>query len=691
MLEGIQSSLTKSTAGEVKLNVQVNEELVGKAFLVELKRVRHKVQVKGFRVGKAPLEMIRRLHGRAIAQNVTLTLIEDSLRRVAPAKGIWLPDDGTTPVRYAKMAAEGEIFSFTADLDGLLPVVKKMGEYKGLVLNRFSVLPPDLVDRGVAQIRSDKATTKPLPPETKVEKGHMVVVTHKATGEGFPTPPSFNLEQKSVVAGTDEAGKVLNDIIIGMKAGDTDNRSIPLPAETTVKGGQERKMHFLTKVHEIQEVIMPALDAQFVREVCGKDSVEGLRSYVESRLLKGLNRRVMEEQVVAQLLKSCEVEVPAHAVEKIITSLIMQTVGNDEKLGKRVLRDHKLRNSFRAKADGVAKIGAIQQAIAEQENIAPAKVIDFLIEQAEYKDVADVEKVKQMLSTNFATPRRGNDDREYVQAIVSASRVELGIYTGLQVQKRIRKVTPALVADEVEAMRYKDAKLKPADEAKVGTHHTILLSCDASVDGHPFDKLCFTKALVLMGRNNFPEQLENGIMGMATSEEKEVITTLTNSEVKVGSNSLEKKVIFKVVVHNIFEPELPDLDTESLAKIQRTATEKVTNRLAKWTQDDLEEQIGKHLLENSVFHISQADLNRVISEAMRQNVFAAGLCEAESILSGSTLRDDYTDIILSRAKIVLALEEIIRREGMEVGDNPHAAVMDFLVDKADIAVVEDTD
>lgn len=593
MLEGIQSSLTKDTAGEAKLKVQVNEDRVGKAFRAELQRVRHKVQIKGFRVGKAPLDMIRRLHGRVISQNVTLALVDDSLRRVASAKGIWLPDDGTTPVSYAKMAEEGEAFSFTADLAGLLPVVKKMGEHKGLALNRFAVLPPDLIDRGVAQMKSDKATT---------------------------------------------------------------------------------------------------LDTQLAQDVSGKDSVEELRSDVESRLLNGLNRRVMEEQVVAQLVASSEVKVPVHVVEGIVSGLIVQTVGKNEKLGKKALRDPELRESFRGKARSLAKIRAIQQEIATRENIAADKVIDFLIEQAEVRDITDVEEVKQMLAVNPATTGSGNDGREQVQAIVSVSRVELGTYTGLQVQRRVRKVTPTLVAAEIEAIRLKDAKLRPvAEGVKVGAHHMIFLSCAASVDGHPWDRFCFTKAYVLMGQQNLPEQLESGIVGMAASEEKEISTTFTNTGIEVDSKPLQKKVIFKVVVRSIFEHELSDLDTGSLARIRKVATERVTARLARWTQNNLEEQIGRCLVENSVFHIPQADLDRGIAESMQQGVFAGKLCKAESILSGSTLQDDYANIILNRAKVALLLEEIIRKEGMESCDDPLRAVMDFLLAKADIAVVADVD
>ena len=164
-----------------RVNVQVPSTLVNKAFEDAYRKLQRKAKLNGFRPGKAPLSIIKKLYGGQVNGDVAEDLINKHLFATLREKSI-NPIASPVVEKVGELDADKE-FSFTAVVD-VMPEIK-VKDYKGLAFtaDKYSV-NPESVTREIDFLRRRNAKTKSTTEGAAAAAGHLASIGHKVFHEG---------------------------------------------------------------------------------------------------------------------------------------------------------------------------------------------------------------------------------------------------------------------------------------------------------------------------------------------------------------------------------------------------------------------------------------------------------------------------------------------------------------------------
>lgn len=390
---------------EVAVDGETFMNAVNKAYLQQ----RKKINVPGFRKGKAPRAFIEKMYGEAV-------FYEDALEIV-------YPDAVSAAIEEAKL----EVIDTPFDLE-----VPEMGK-DGVVLKLKVTVKPEIELGEYKGLKATKKSCKVSADEVKAElnrmleqNARMVTVEDRAVKKGDITVIDFDgyvdgeafeggkAEGYELTIGSGQFIPGFEDQIIGHKTGEEFDVNVKFPKDYH-EGLSDKDAVFKIKLHEIKVKELPALDDEFVKDVSDKDTVEELKKSIKADLEKSkkaeadneVNNALME--MVADGVKA---EIPQAMIEKKIDSNIdefayrLQMQGLDLKtyLQYTGMDVEKFREGYKASAEKQVKLDLAIEKIIEVEKIT---VLEEELE-AEYKKFADaynmdIEAVKKAVSEEALT------------------------------------------------------------------------------------------------------------------------------------------------------------------------------------------------------------------------------------------------------------------------------------------------
>lgn len=350
-----------------RVKVAVAPSLVSKAFDDAYRNIQKKAKLQGFRPGKAPITLIKKLYGDSVRGEVVESLINKHLFEVLREKKI---NPVTSPVveKIDEIAADKE-FSFSAIVDVMPEITVK--DYKGLKLSadKYEV-KEDAINREIDFLRRRNAKTKSVTPETTAASGHLASIGHKVYHEGNLIE-NMDVEEFQVALGFKEIFADLENAITGMKVGETKKANITLPAEYNDPALAGKPVEFEITLKSLQELAMPAVDDEFAKDV-GFESADKLKESIQTQLHKHadkMRRQKLEGQIMTELRQRNSFDVPPSMVDQVIDSMIMELNVPDEKEKKKLLKNEDLRKSFRDTAKTKAQNTLMLWRIAQDEKI----------------------------------------------------------------------------------------------------------------------------------------------------------------------------------------------------------------------------------------------------------------------------------------------------------------------------------
>lgn len=199
-------------------------------------------------------------------------------------------------------------------------------------------------------------------------------------------------------------------------------------------------------------------------------------------------------------------------------------------------------------------------------------------------------------------------------------------------------------------------------------------------DGQPFELTGKTENfLIKVGAGQIVKDLEEGIVGMTAGEEKEVEATFPDDYFK--AELVGQTVLFKVKLNEIREEILPEIDDElakgisekfdSLASLKAEIRKNLLSGYEKRTEQEMNEQIFKNLLEQTEFEVPDAlvegELEHIVRDAERSFEQNNRSLE-EAGLSQEILKEKYRPTAEKQVRRHLILSKIIEQERMELSD-----------------------
>lgn len=395
--------ITVNTISEVRHEAEIslsNEELQPH-FEIAYKKYRPKVELKGFRKGKVPMDLVKKLYGEAI-EHETLDDVANEVYRKA------MIEREITPLGTPSMVdldfKRGDHFRFKIQYD-VKPTIP-LNKYKEIKVEKLIYkVTEEEIESEIHHLRQSNSTTTEV--QTVADSEHIVIGDAQELDEtGAPiigkrsADARFHLADPTLV-------QAIKDALQSAVVGETYRARF----EST-HGDHSHTTNLSVTVKKIEKVNLPAFDAELVKKVsAGKLSTpeefrQNMRLDLERYWLDQAERKV-EDTIVQELVKMHDFPVPKSIVNSFLDAFVddIKSKSRDKKLPKQ-FDEKKFRAESHDYAIWQAKWLLLKQRIAEVENI---KVTDDDLERLAETESTRIGVDKERLVEYFKASNSGSE------------------------------------------------------------------------------------------------------------------------------------------------------------------------------------------------------------------------------------------------------------------------------------------
>lgn len=335
-----------------------NEGLVPK-FNETYEKYKKTLQLEGFRKGKVPVHLIKKLFGSKIEKEVAENSIADFLEEACKTNHVKLYDVSKIE-KWDYSREAGLTFKAIVKIEPEVSVDK----YKDLKIEReiYQVTDEDL-NQAIDHLREQHATMTTIDGEA--QRGHYIVADiQQVDSSGVPLVGQ-KYENRYFQLGGEQADEEFITQLLGIKASDSRRIKLHTPKSDSAEAKEE---HFAVTVKEVKEKKLPELDDEFAKDVGNfkdlDDLNHGIRHALESQA-EDDTRQKLDNRVVDEVIKSNPIELPDFMIENFLSAF----VENIKKENPKEVDEKEVRERYRADAIWGLKWRMIKDKISEAENI----------------------------------------------------------------------------------------------------------------------------------------------------------------------------------------------------------------------------------------------------------------------------------------------------------------------------------
>ncbi len=310
--------------GALERRVNLSVELQAVEFEVanRLKHIARTVRLDGFRHGKVPMKLVERQYGGEVRQEVLARAIEQVFSQTVEKQKLKVAGFPRIEPK-AEPSAEG-LFEFQA-LFEIYPQIE-IGSLADKEIVRPQVTMGEAeVDKTLDVLAKQRVRYVVQPRPAQAGDRVTLDFVGRIDGETFPGGEGSNM---TLVIGAGRALPEFENGLTGMSAGERKTVDVPFPEDYHAKELAGKTAQFELAVHEVAEPVLPAIDAEFARNLGIADGdVTALRSEILGNLEREVRQRVrsqVRDQVMQLLLDTTSFEVPKTLVQAEAARLMDQ-------------------------------------------------------------------------------------------------------------------------------------------------------------------------------------------------------------------------------------------------------------------------------------------------------------------------------------------------------------------------------
>ena len=350
----------------------------------EVKKVAPQVRMPGFRPGKVPTNLIRKMHGQALhsdALNASLRDSIDTLMREKKLRPALQPkvdlNENYEQGKDAELKVEVEV----------LPEIETPS-IGGLKLERLTVAVTDeALDEAVQRIASNQKSYSDAPKSKKAAAGDQLIIDFVGRVDGVEFDGG-KAEGSPLVIGSQRFIPGFEDQLVGAKAGDTRTVKVTFPADYGSEDLKGKDAEFDVTVHKVQVEGESKVDEDFAKSL-GLDSLAKLKELVRAQLEQetaGLTRTQMKRQLLDTLAAAHDFEVPPTMVEAEFTQIWQQLEAEiareeDPEAGRKEIEAEK--DDYKRIAERRVRLGLLLSEIGQANGVeVTQQEMGMLLQQA---------------------------------------------------------------------------------------------------------------------------------------------------------------------------------------------------------------------------------------------------------------------------------------------------------------------
>jgi len=279
----------------------------------EVKKIAPQVKMPGFRPGKVPANLVRKMHGEALQQEALNGSIQESIdgavneHKLRPAV--------QPQVKLSEDYVPGKDVVLEMELE-VLPVIETPS-IDDLKLERLIVEVSDSeVDAAVEKLAQGQKNFEEAKKSHKAEAGDQVIIDFEGKVDGVPFDGGKG-ESMAVEIGSGQLIPGFEDQLIGLKANDDTIINVTFPEDYNAENLRGKDATFDIVVGEVRTPGDVVIDDDMAKKF-GLEGLEQLRGLLKTQVeqeLNGLTRTYMKRQLLDTLAADHDFEVPPSMAE----------------------------------------------------------------------------------------------------------------------------------------------------------------------------------------------------------------------------------------------------------------------------------------------------------------------------------------------------------------------------------------
>ena len=363
----METTITQVSPVEYELAITATADELAPDLNKALRSQRGRTQMKGFRPGKVPLQLVKKMYGDVLAYGIAERRIQQTYESEVVEGGDYdvIGQPRITQLDYAMDRDLKATIRF-----GVRPEFE-LSSLEGESLPRLDHTPSDEdVDAELRRFQEREADLIPLDDDETLGEDGYVVVDLQRLDEETGTPIIGEKEEDTSFFLDDERLKDdLKNALLGQKAGDTVRATLPHG-----EGDHAHTHTYAITIKEAKRREMPELDDEFVVEVTDGnfETVDELRAEIEKQLREQWDtraREVFEGHLVERMLELNPIPVPASAVEVYLDSFVEDVKRRNEDHLPDDFNEEAFRAANRDEAERQARWMLLRDRIIENEGL----------------------------------------------------------------------------------------------------------------------------------------------------------------------------------------------------------------------------------------------------------------------------------------------------------------------------------
>lgn len=361
---------------KVVLTIEVPAEELDKGIKAACKSLANRVNIPGFRKGKAPRRILEMNIGKE-------AILDEAFDRVAQkAFDEALKQENLDPVDRPQVdivtLEEGKNVVFKATITPVPEVT--LGEYKGLKVAKDAVeVKDEQVEEQVKNILNHHAKMVDAEEGATVANDDFITLDFKGEVDGVAFAGGEGKDYPLQI-GSHSFIDTFEDQLVGLKVGEEKDVNVTFPEEYHAKDLAGKAAVFHCKINSIKHKEMPELTDEFVKASTSYESIEDMKAKLRENIEKNAQREAdtkRRNEILKQSTDNITVDIPEVMVENRVSNMIQELSVNLENQGMNLdaylkyanMDMAKLREQYKESAAIAVKTDLMLDAVAKAEDI----------------------------------------------------------------------------------------------------------------------------------------------------------------------------------------------------------------------------------------------------------------------------------------------------------------------------------
>ncbi|MEW4448693.1 trigger factor [Qipengyuania sp. JC766] len=359
------------------------DEIAGKVD-AEIKKIAPQVRMPGFRPGKVPANLVKKMHGEQLHAKVVNDTIRQSVDGLLSEKA--LRPAMQPAIDLNQDYEEGKDAVLTVEME-VLPEIE-VPSTDDLTLDRLVVpVSDERVDEAIGELAQRQKSYKNAAKTKKAAEGDQLIIDFVGSidGEEFE---GGKAEDAPLVIGSNQFIPGFEEQLVGVKTGDEKTITVTFPEDYPAEHLKGKDAQFAVTVKQVKVEDETKVDDEFAKAL-GLDSLDKLKELMRGQLeqeTNGLTRTQMKRQLLDKLAAGHDFEVPEKMVEAEFSQIwqqLQQEAAKEEDPDKALKEIEEEKDDYRSIAERRVRLGLLLSEIGQANNVQiTQQEMSMLVQQA---------------------------------------------------------------------------------------------------------------------------------------------------------------------------------------------------------------------------------------------------------------------------------------------------------------------